>query len=475
MSGNAFYAGMSPPPSYHSFEGLWAKQAPHPGASIGRDFGSHVREQDIVARRPTSRHEEITVNRRPREDRRKHHRPRRSSSSHNKTWTAKLVLQGLRSDLFGSNHGDEVSRDSKGRPGTTKLDFTKSSRNIHYTVHNHWHDMAPSEHVPLTKTCPGRDPTKHSDNYFANLMSGAVPAFRLNRHSGPQQPPSWCSHHDRQQTFDDFVSGYRPSLLEELDVEAVGKKVFGGGYRYPLREGHCPPQEYPWWSSDSEAEQGFAGIWGHDCGRHSAGLDGKPDPSMRTSFDRNESIDHGRQNHDRKYDGSQEEERRCQQPPDHNASSWNSEQAMLQAASVLTDYNKRWSYIDTVQQPYPHELPWPTIRADVSFDHMKCDVFSFFARGCGLEPDRSKAPKLDFKPSLRSPYPSYDQRQQECERKMLKQYKQQMQREKLRWHEDKLRRKFPEAIGRDDDRRKAVWAAIAEGSAVCDKRLGSMI
>jgi hypothetical protein len=115
---------------------------------------------------------------------------------------------------------------------------------------------------------------------------------------------------------------------------------------------------------------------------------------------------------------------------------------------------------------------------------MKCDVFSFFAHGFGLQPDRTKAPKLDFilsprSPSPRSPYPSYDQRQQECKRKMLKGFKQQMQREKLRWHEDKLRRKFPEMVGvgseRDDEKRKAVWAAIAEGSAVCDRRLGDKL
>ncbi len=66
---------------------------------------------------------------------------------------------------------------------------------------------------------------------------------------------------------------------------------------------------------------------------------------------------------------------------------------------------------------------------------------------------------------------------------MLKGFKQQMQREKLRWHEDKLGRKFPDAmavgIGRErdggDERRKAVWAAIAEGSKVCDRRLGDLL
>lgn len=106
---------------------------------------------------------------------------------------------------------------------------------------------------------------------------------------------------------------------------------------------------------------------------------------------------------------------------------------------------------------------------------MKCDVFLFFARACGLQPDRNKAPKLDFKLASPSPYPSCDQRQQESERKMLKMFKQQMQREKLRWHEDKPRRKF---LTRSVwvrmgmlKKRKAVWAAIAEGSTVCDKRL----
>lgn len=65
-------------------------------------------------------------------------------------------------------------------------------------------------------------------------------------------------------------------------------------------------------------------------------------------------------------------------------------------------------------------------------------------------------------------------REDQLTRKLLKTFKRQMQREKLRWHEDKLRRKFPAVMGRDDERRKAVWAAIAEGSAVCDRRLANM-
>ena len=36
----------------------------------------------------------------------------------------------------------------------------------------------------------------------------------------------------------------------------------------------------------------------------------------------------------------------------------------------------------------------------------------------------------------------------------------------MRWHEDKLRRKFPEVLERDGERGKAVWAAIADGSEV---------
>jgi hypothetical protein len=150
---------------------------------------------------------------------------------------------------------------------------------------------------------------------------------------------------------------------------------------------------------------------------------------------------------------------------------------MHQAANRLAQYNARWDYIDSLQQPLPSELPWPKLDRHLPFDEMKYDVFAFFARGCGLEPDEAKSPRLDFRLCPRSPYPSQQARQQECERTMLKAFKAQMQRDKLRWHEDKLGRKFPQVVGRegDEEARKAVWAAIAEGSVVCDKRLGSML
>ena len=63
-----------------------------------------------------------------------------------------------------------------------------------------------------------------------------------------------------------------------------------------------------------------------------------------------------------------------------------------------------------------------------------------------------------------------------------------MLKEKLRWHEDRLRRKFPHVVvgtggmrsggggrtSREREMRKAVWAAIAEGSAIAERRLAGM-
>lgn len=453
---------MTPPPSYHSFDGLWTDQASGLGAPCGKEARNRNRaaaERGIMPRHHTSGHEEVTSNHRSRHDRRKHHRPSRSSS-HNRTWTAKLVFQGLRCNLLGSGNAAQSSRDSKGRTRVspmTKLDVCSKNRDIHYTIHNHWHKSSPSDHVSRTKTWPDSEPTSHSSYEAADYMNGALPDFRYDANTAAYKFAQWPFCQEHSTSFDDFGSGFNPRISEELDQSSVWEKSCARWPRHPPHGAACPNSaQDPCWSRHQEAnprwDDGKMNEWGRRW----------PCPEFTTARDpsqQNRPSDH---------------EREGQRYPSHPP---NSEHVSLDAPSALADYNKRWNYIDTVQQPYPHELPWPAIRPDVPFDHMKCDVFSFFAQACGLQPDRGKAPKLDFQLTPRSPYPSCDQRQQERERKMLKMFKQQMQREKLRWHEDKLRRKFPEVVGkggdgvRNDERRKAVWAGIAEGSAVCDKRL----
>ena len=455
ISSPFFYEAMAPP-SYHSFDGIWADTATRPKASFEKEFHHRGREHGAGPRHQRSRHEELTINHRPREDRRKHHRPRRSSS-HNHNGTAKLVFQGLKSNLFGSGSTGENGRDSKRRAPvsrTTKLDFCSNNRDIHYTVHNHWHDPSPSESISRTRTWPCHESGSDGPQPITNFMSGALPAFTFGTQYANQRMAGGLPCQDHSTSFDGLFSGFSPPVQEELDQSSV----WGIFSHWPRRPSHDAACRYPAYDSLGTGHSEPAKEMPHSipewC-RHCPDSATHHDSTTQPSF-------------------SHDTESR------HSSKRSNSKNGRLDAASALSDYNKHWDYIDTVQQPYPHELPWPTIRPNVPFDHMKCDVFSFFAQAYGLRPDRRKAPKLDFKLSPRSPYPSYDQRQQECERKMLKMFKQQMQREKLRWHEDKLRRKFPDVVGRgssgerDDEKRKAVWAAIAEGSAVCDKRLGSM-
>lgn len=458
-----FYEGMAPP-SYNSFDGIWEDAATFPRASLGTEFHYRDREHGATPRHQRSRNEELTINHRSRDDRRKHHRPHRSSSSHNHNWTARLVFQGLKSNLFGSGSNTESGRDSKRRAPvsrTTKLDFCSNNRDIHYTVHNHWHDSSPSESISRTRTSPCLESVGDGPQPIANIMSGALPAFTLGPQYANQRMAGGLPCQDHPMSFDGLFSGFSPPVHEELDDSSI----WGIFSHWPHRPSHEAAYRYPVYDSSgtghSEAAQEAPHSSPEWC-RHCPGSSTNHESTTQPSFGGHRFCSHDR-------------ERR------HSSTRPNSENGRPDAASAMTDYNKRWDYIDTVQRPHPHELPWPTIRPDVPFDHMKCDVFAFFAQACGLRPDRRKAPKLDFKLSPRSPYPSYDQRQQECERKMLKMFKQQMQREKLRWHEDKLRRKFPDVVGRgsdgerDDERRKAVWAAIAEGSAVCDRRLGSML
>jgi hypothetical protein len=473
-SSSSFYAGLTPPPSYHSFDGLWSDSERRQRVPSGTEMYHQERQQGMIPQRHTSRNEELTVNRHSRSDRRKHHRPRRSSSSHNSTsWTAKLVFQGLRSNLFGSGNMDQSRQESSGRiptSRTTKLDLSNTSRDVHYTVHNHWHGTSTSENLSRSKTWPAYEPTRHDVEYFVKSMGESLPTFAFDARSAAHNVAGRPLFPDKTTTFEGFLSGLSPYMSEELEATALWEKFIADWPRHPSHMANHPHSEQgPWWNNCAKAAQRLKEEEKEEeamtgCYRHW--------PNNSTNIDPNLSArPHGANR-------ASSTDREGQHPDDYETPSHNTrdyETAMLAAASALTDYNEHWHYIDSVQQPQPRELPWPTIRPAVPFDHMKCDAFSFYAHGCGLQPDRSKAPKLDFKLSPRSPYPSYDQRQQDCERKMLKTFKQQMQREKLRWHEDKLRRKFPEAIGRDDEKRKAVWAAVSEGSAICDRRLGDML
>ncbi len=460
ISSPFFYEGIAPP-SYHSFDGIWADAASRPRTSLENEFPHRGGEHGAIPRHQRPRNEELTIRHQSREDRRKHHRPRRSSSSHNHNWTAKLVFQGLKSNLFGSGSTGENGRDTKRRAPvsrTTKLDFCNNNRDIHYTVHNHWHDSNPSDSITRAGTWPCNEPANDGPQTVANCMSGALPPFTFSTQYTNQRMGGWPACQDHRPLFDDLFSAFSPPMHEDLD-QSFNCGMFS---HWPHRPSHGVGCRHPAYDASGtgqlETGKGEPHPVSEGC-RHCTN-----DPTTQPSFGGYGSCSHDTESR-------------------HSSKRSNPQNGRPDAASALTDYNKRWDYIDTIQQPYPDELPWPIIRPDVPFDHMKCDVFSFFAQAFALRPDRSKAPKLDFKLSPRSPYASYDQRQQECERKMLKLFKQQMQREKLRWHEDKLRRKFPGVVGRggsgggerDEEKRKAVWAAIAEGSAVCDKRLGSML
>jgi hypothetical protein len=462
LSSRFVYPEVTPPPSYHSFEGFRPNQATGPAASVDTEVRKRAREHGTVSQHPMSRNEELVVNRRPRRDHRKHHRRRSSSSSHKSSWTAKLVFQGLRSSLLGSSSPDHTRRETSREQSTsqtTRLDFSTTSRDIHYTVHNHWYETSSSNPPSRTKTWPGRQPARPATHPFAHLMSGALPTFVSDEHFVLQGVTGRPLCQEHQRPFGCLFSGVSSQMPDEIDAGSPFEEIFDTFSPYPGdARAYARAAHDVWWRDQSEAQQAFA----NGPGRCSHDFISNGDPASRLPFGMN-----GSRGYDRESDSSHER-RDSSNPHDSHHSSH-------VAGCQLAAYNKRWDYLDTVQHPFPHELPWPAMRHDVSFDHMKCDVFVFFARGCKLQPDRSKAPKLDFTLPPRSPYPSYDQRQQEWARKMLKVFKRQMQREKLRWHEDKLRRKFPEAIEKDDERRKAVWAAIAEGSAVCEKRLGSML
>ena len=466
--GPSCYEGMTPPPSYQSCDGLLADEATRPGVSLGQELQNRTREQGTMPRQHNRRTEELIINHRSRDDCRKRHPYHGSSSSHKDHWTAKLVFQGLKSNLFGSCNTGQSSGQRQGRRPASRVTWIDISNNgdNHYTIHNHWHEMTLSGHFSRTKSWRGDEPAGHIPRPFPNFPSGALPPFRFDAHYADHKAARWPWCQDHPISCEETTSSFSPYQSDELERSSLWEKVFGHEPCYTSHGAASPHQpQDPWWSGQSTAEQEWADGTTQAWHRHGLRFATDHDTTWPTSFDRR---------------GSSGQVRGSGGPMDCAARSsapWTSEHGTPNTTSSLTDYNKRWDYIDTVQQPYPYEIPWPRVRPDASFDHMKCDVFSFFANGHGLEPDRSKAPKLDFKLSPRSPYPSYDQRQQDCERKMLKKFKQQMQKEKLRWHEDKLRRKFPNVVGRgwEDERRKAVWAAIAEGSAICDKRLANML
>jgi hypothetical protein len=481
---HGLYGGMTPPPSYHSVDGLLPTETARSAPYDPRDDPNRGRAYTTIPRYPP-RTEKTNVNSEPREDRRKSHRHHGSSSSYNSNWTAKLVFQELKSNLFGSGNGND-DHDSRGRresrregrrSSPPKVDFSTNGRNINYSVHNHWYDGDRSDDLSRTNTWPGHRTTLSSQPSTRGALppSGRDWHARM-RYQGGSTP-----------SFEGFVSVMSPYLPERFIVDPFLRNMFDHCSHNSSQSTPYPQQNVdPWWSHRSQAEQAFTEDMMHELGRYGPDALNQFDAMFGTPFAQ-------RQPPGRYATRQPSAQRRPSQSPNHPKPSPDEQQdrrsstetqpptsdsAMQGAASALTTYNNRWTYIDSIQNPYPSELPWPAMRARVSFDHMKCDAFSFFAKGCGLQPDKSKAPKLDFALSSQSqsPYTSYSDRVKEEERKRLRCFKQQMQREKLRWHEDKLRRRFPEAVagGGEDgmaERRKAVWAAISEGSTACEKRL----
>lgn len=470
MSSPYPHAGMTPPPSYHSFDdGLWTDQANCPGTSFRKEARNRSTDPGAMARHPRSRNEEVTINHRSRDARRKHHRSRTCSSSHNSAWIAKLVFQGLKSNLFGSGDHDPTNRESKGRtPASrmTKLDIANKCRHVHYAIHNHWPE-SDSEPVSRAQTWPDHQQIWQFWQCLESLAgatSGALPAFGVEGKSAAHGSSGRPTYQDHLRWFRNFDYIFNQCMdTEELSSAQVWKKLFDALRDHPSHGTAHSPHHSWWWDGQPQPEQACATI--PECARQcpefaTASNPNVEPPSGRSGRASTDTASHGPNPHDM-----------------HSTNLPKPEPNTPDPSSALAAYNIRWDYIDTVQQPFRHELPWPpTIRPNLPFDHTKCDVFAFFARAFDLQPDGSKAPRLDFELSPpRSPYPSYDHRQQESEKKMLKMFKQQMQREKLRWHEDKLTRKFPGIVGSElDERRKAVWAAIAEGSAVCDRRLISL-
>lgn len=456
-------AEMTSPPSYHSFDELLEDHTVYHRGSVCQERNRGA-EQAFSPRERTARNEELRRNQRERDDHRKQTRRRRSSSSHSSVWSAKLILQGLKYNLLGSGSTSQSGRHSRTRTPasrTTNLDLGSHAGDVHYTIHNHWHDTTRSEPLSHATSWPDRQP-------FDEVTSGALPSARFDMQSTACNTAGKPWYQSHQIPLEAYVSGFIPHTFERYDPSSVWENLNGGVARHRPSEESCPCSTRDFHKSGRPGHkpaspEDYVHATAQKCADFPAAA--APDPTIRLPSDGN----NGHRHHDRNN----------QQPQTSPSSPPKPERVMPDAATVLANYNKHWEYIESVQQPYLHELPWPTIRPSVSFDHMKCDVFSFFAQACGLQPDGIKAPKLDFKLASRSPYTSYNLRQQESERMMLKMFKQQMQREKLRWHEDKLRRKFPGAFcmgeDRDAEKRKAVWAAIAEGSTVCDKRLENIL
>ncbi len=157
LSSRPLYADMTPPPSYQSSDGTWAHRASRPVCSRDRGFHAAPGGQATFSQHAASENDELTINRGPRADRQRHHHRRRSSPSHNRSWVAALIFQGLRSNLFGSGDTGHSGRGSTGRTMAsrkTKPDFSTVCREVHnhYTIHNHWQNVGPDKHLSHTET-----------------------------------------------------------------------------------------------------------------------------------------------------------------------------------------------------------------------------------------------------------------------------------------------------------------------------------
>lgn len=341
-----------------------------------------------------------------------------------------------------------------------------SRGDVHYTVHNHCQRMSPlveyDGHLPSSQTWVGDESTWADLASLPCLRSGRiVPDFEFDAQPASQEVPQWpLFHRDRivmnldlgsnQSIPHEHEHEHGPEALLEDSFDHCIRASSGGHFYFHPAQGVC--------INDPSGPGPTASDVIHQWNIHTSPDVGPCAESALHSLFRGHDNE-GRHPVHRNMPGS---------------GSATSGRCVRGAASALCEYNKRWDYINGTHQPCLAQLPWPKIRSEGSFDDIKYDVFSFFAKGCGLQPDDAKAPRLNFKLSARRPHSSCDRRQQEGEKRMLKAFREQMKREKRHWHPDRLGLKFPVVMDMDDDSGKAVWAAIVEGSAICERRLRKM-
>lgn len=331
---------MTTPPSYRSFDGQLGDHAIYHRQSFCQER-DRASEQEIGARYHAARNEELRLNQLSRDDHRNHARRRRSSSSHSSGWSAKLILEGLKSNLLGSGSTSRSGRDPKARTSTSRtknLDLGNHARDVHYTIHNHWHDITTSEPLFRATSWPNCQP-------FEDLMSGALPSARVDMQStacNTAGKPWYQSHHIPLQ---ECVSASIPNTFEQYDPSSTWGNPLGGIPRRPLHKEAYPCPARGFYRSsrphhEPTSPEDFPYRRAPNCADFAAGYDSdKPVMSDANGHERHETS---------------------AQPETLPSNLPKPERVMPDAATVLAMYNKRWEFIETVQQPYLHELPGQT-------------------------------------------------------------------------------------------------------------------